>query len=316
MKPLVSCICITQNRRLFLHQAIQYFFRAQHFCQLDCELIILDGSAQLNEEVATDAASEWDDVHYFHLPTTAHTRMGEFHNRACQLSRGEIIMKWDDDDWYAADRIDKQVKNLKDYRSNGMALLFTSQYYGYHLAEKKAFRSRCWNVSLSGTMGGILAFHRTVWEQVPFQDVEQGEDAVFFEDCKKAEITMLDSVDPSLYVYIRHNQNASAHSNNLFEDHTTITVRNLLQEDIDFYDELSEILPLSQRALPTTFGQHGAYSAHGRLRLPYGIPPQNQMRCAICEQGDMIYIPHSIENCPRKGLPQPNVPLGNNPFKR
>ena len=35
--------------------------------------------------------------------------IGAMRNRACELARGEVIIHWDDDDWYAAQRISAQV---------------------------------------------------------------------------------------------------------------------------------------------------------------------------------------------------------------
>lgn len=272
MTPLISCICITQNRRLFLRRAIEYYMSAEKYSGLECELIIVDGSEHFN----IDAPYFCDeDIHYFHLPCEPHTKMGWFHNEAIERTKGEFIIKWDDDDWQSSERILKQLAALRNLQCDARGLAFTSQYFGYSLTERKAFRSRCWDTPKSGTMGGAMAFHRSVWEQVPFQDVDQGEDSVFFDDCVKKGIPLCDMLDSSYYVYIRHNQNASADSNQNYSEVATEEVQILLSHpcyvnsnmtDMDFYNELSEILPLSQRASPKTFGQFNPYVAKSLFR--------------------------------------------------
>jgi hypothetical protein len=252
------------------------------------ELIILDGSEFPNPDFRLanhliDSSDGFHTIQYYHEPSKPHTKTGPLHNRACELAQGDIIIQWDDDDWQAPDRIIRQIYALNGADSFTSALALTSQYYGYHLADKKAFRSRCWGNGL-GSLGSAFAFHRSVWEKVPFRNVDQAEDQGFLEDCIKADIPIYDMKDPSYFIYIRHNQNGSAHSNNNYELEATIASRSILSEDINFYDELSEILPLSQWNHPTTFGQYGIYS---KTRSPlYG----------------------------KVGLPQPNVPLGNQPY--
>jgi len=255
-KPLVSCICITQNRRLFLRKAIEYYMRAEKYSQLECELIIIDGSSEFNNDVA----SIDDDILYIHKPSKPHSLQGSNHNLACGIAKGEIIIKWDDDDWQAQNRIWKQVAELNAMMMPGF--VFTSQYYGYHLVERKAFRSRCWNDKASGSLGGTFAFHKKTWEKVPFRDVDQAEDAGFFEDIQRANITMIDMQDPNFFIYIRHNQNGSPHHNDNYDDVATENVVSLLDynKDTNFYNELSEILPLAQWNHPTTFGQYGLYN--------------------------------------------------------
>jgi len=56
---------------------------------------------------------------------------------------------------------------------------------------------------------------------------------------------MIDSADPSLLVYMRHNVNGSALTNYQFTDDDTTRARALMGADVEYYDELSEILPLT-----------------------------------------------------------------------
>jgi glycosyltransferase involved in cell wall biosynthesis len=257
VKPLVSCICITQNRRLFLRQAVQYFERARSkFLQNCpkgegwCELIVLDGSEASSEKLRINDGNYGDGLflgevaglRYFHEPSPSHTKTGALHNRACELAQGDIILQWDDDDWQSPDRIVRQVATLQSLPTPGFC--FTSQFYWYHLAERRACRARSWDHG--GSAGATFAYHRKTWEACPFRDVDQGEDNFFWQDHETRGTPMIDAKDPTLVVYIRHNRNGSHATSDNFTDEDTVAAQKILAVDLPFYDELSEILPLDQ----------------------------------------------------------------------
>lgn len=265
MKPLVSCICITQNRRLFLRQAIRYFNAAREVVIDDwgrgtfCELVILDGSARSNVDLLdvdlwTDLAAPGNgliEVRYFHEPSPPHAKTGALHNRACELARGDIIVQWDDDDWQAPDRIVQQVRALGGHSDDVLeeypngAFAFTSRFWWYHLGEKKACPARSW-LHGGGSAGATFAYHRKAWEAAPFRDVDQGEDNFFWTDHQARGTPMIDMKDPELVVYIRHNRNGSHAISDGYTPEDTEKARAILGADVSFYDELSEILPLDE----------------------------------------------------------------------
>jgi glycosyltransferase involved in cell wall biosynthesis len=249
MKPAVSCICVTQNRRFFLRRAVEYFWRsAGHFERatgLSAELVIVDGSKDPNPHIGPLLFGKVSDFHYAHEPSTEHARTGYFHNRAVELSQGDVIIQWDDDDWHSPHRIFQQYTTL--LTSHEPAFAFTSKFYLYHLVDKVASLARTWyGGKKCGTVGAMFAYHRATWEKVPFQDVPQGEDNWFWEDCKKAAIPFLDSEDPTFCIYLRHHQNGSPLTHEKPAAQVTAMVRHLFEsaDDLAFYDELTELLPL------------------------------------------------------------------------
>jgi glycosyltransferase involved in cell wall biosynthesis len=271
MTPLVSCICITKNRRLFLRRAVSYFERARseflRGCPKGegwCELIVLDGSESSSERLRINDGSYGDGLfldevaglRYFHEPASS-SQMGADRNRACELARGDIILHWDDDDWQSPDRIEACVRTLREGpqtapygppRENG-ALAFTSQFYAYHLAERRAARWRSWG--RGGSLGATFAYHKKVWEAAPFREnAEEGEDNFFWDDQTARGTAMVDMTDPTLLVYMRHNRNGSAFISEGATNADTEAARAILGADLPFYDELSEILPLDVRCNP------------------------------------------------------------------
>ena len=91
--PLVSCIMPTSGRPDWVAQAIRYFQRQDY---PNLELIIVDASP------GAELAPLPDDPRILRERIRPGTSIGAMRNRACELARGEAIVHWDDDDWYAA----------------------------------------------------------------------------------------------------------------------------------------------------------------------------------------------------------------------
>ena len=101
--PLVSCVMPTANRRAFVPQAIRYFLRQDYAKK---ELLVLDDGS----DPVADLVPNSDVIRYIRLPQRM--SLGAKRNLACAEARGEVIAHWDDDDWYAAFRLQYQVKSL------------------------------------------------------------------------------------------------------------------------------------------------------------------------------------------------------------
>ena len=114
--PLVSCIMPTYNRRLFVPQAIKYFLRQDYPHK---ELIIVDDGADKVE----DLIPAHEQIKYLRLEHRA--SIGAKRNLAVGQSRGEIVVHWDDDDWYAENRISVQVQPLLEERAEVSGLYAT-----------------------------------------------------------------------------------------------------------------------------------------------------------------------------------------------
>jgi glycosyltransferase involved in cell wall biosynthesis len=180
---------------------------------------------------------------YHHAPSPSHSRTGWFHNEAVRLSKGDIIVQWDDDDWHDGLRIFKQWETLLNQHEP--SLTFTSRFFWYHLLEARGCLSRTWHQG-GGSVGAMFAYHRATWELAPFRDVPQGEDNYFWDDHIARKTPLVDSRDPSFCVYVRHNRNGSPLIDSETNKGATSEVRGVLRatDDLDFYDELTELMPL------------------------------------------------------------------------
>ena len=104
-RPFVSVICPTYNRRQFLPNLIHQF-NYQTYPQHYMELIILDDSPTTN----IDIIPKQGNIKYTHLPEKL--ILGKKRNLINSLATGDIIVCFDDDDYYSPERVSHAVIKL------------------------------------------------------------------------------------------------------------------------------------------------------------------------------------------------------------
>jgi len=108
-RPFVSVIVPTWNRRKFLPNVINQFFY-QTYPQEYMEMIIVDDSTESNLDIITKASN----IKYHHL--SEKLILSEKRNYLNKLATGDIIVCFDDDDYYSPDRVTSAVKKLMSSR--------------------------------------------------------------------------------------------------------------------------------------------------------------------------------------------------------
>lgn len=166
--PLVSCIMPTANREKFVPFAIKYFLGQTY---TNSELIIVDDG--LNSIQYLIPKNER--IVYIRLAQSGLV-IGTKRNYACEKAKGEIIVHWDDDDWYAPNWIELQVHTLLTTGADlcGLSNLFfykpmTNQTWKYVYPDNE----RPW------VGGATMAYKKALWKIKPFIDVQVGEDNQF-----------------------------------------------------------------------------------------------------------------------------------------
>ena len=166
---LVSCIMPTSSaRQQFIPLAIRYFLRQDY---PHTELIILDDGPKPQDGLIPVLPQ----LSYIHIPQQF-SSVGAKRNYACSLAKGTIILHWDDDDWYAADWISRQVQALEtaDAGIVGLSSLhFLNPVSGQSWKYIYNYNNKPW------VAGATMAYLKTVWEQHGFPDMQVGEDNEF-----------------------------------------------------------------------------------------------------------------------------------------
>jgi glycosyltransferase involved in cell wall biosynthesis len=198
--PLVSCIMPTYNRRRFVSQAIQYFGRQDYPHR---ELIVVDDGP----DAVGDLMPNVSNIRYIRLPQKR--SIGAKRNLACEAARGEIIICWDDDDWYAPNRIAYQVSALLGGKADATGLdrgLLISLPGRQFWTSSAQLHSRMF---AQGIVGGTLAFWKCLWNQrVRFPDASLAEDAVFLQALVRRGARIARLENAGTFIYVRHDQNS------------------------------------------------------------------------------------------------------------
>jgi hypothetical protein len=108
-KPFVSCICPSYNRRKFLPYLI-YIFNLQDYPKECRELIILDDSPESNEDIIKEHDKD-NNIRYYHYKNKL--PIGKKRNIINQITHGEYIVCFDDDDYYYPERISHALERME-----------------------------------------------------------------------------------------------------------------------------------------------------------------------------------------------------------
>jgi glycosyltransferase involved in cell wall biosynthesis len=193
LSSLVSCITPTFNRREFWPRCIECFQRQDY---PDLEWVIVDdGTDPIKDLLPSDPR-----IRYHHeLPKRNH---GEKMNRCCELAKGEFVIVFDDDDWYAPDRITRQVAPFAD---PNVLVTGTSRLYYYLHGTKQAYRYHNWT---QVPWLAAFALRKSVWENRKFDPLRCGADTSMIKSIPPNQRGDLN--DLSLLVASLHPNNASA----------------------------------------------------------------------------------------------------------
>jgi glycosyltransferase involved in cell wall biosynthesis len=172
----------------------------------DLELVIVDNNA-----APVDYTGWKVEPDFVKIIRTTRKPVGHLRNEGIRAASGEVICIWDEDDWYAPNRVAEQVSRL---------CLTGKQVTGWHSvlywdeATGGTFKYECVPSDVGRyAIGMSHCFRRAWWEKHPY--VEQGvEDKIFSDEALRH--WELDSVDAGqLYVGRVHGANAVRKNNYL-----------------------------------------------------------------------------------------------------
>jgi glycosyltransferase involved in cell wall biosynthesis len=136
MRPFVSVLTPTYNRRLFFPSAIACF-KQQDYPMNRIEWLILDnGTDQIDDLLKASGLTN-----YRHISITDRkVKIGEMRNILNREAKGEICVCMDDDDYYPPDRIRNSVKVLMANKSKNIQVVGCSEVLLYYTDRNEIWR--------------------------------------------------------------------------------------------------------------------------------------------------------------------------------
>jgi glycosyltransferase involved in cell wall biosynthesis len=192
--PLVTCVMPTRGRHPWVAQAVRYFERQSYDAR---ELVVVDDGVEPVRDLLPDDSR----VRYVRLERPA--VLGHKRNVGCALAEGTLIAHWDDDDWYARDRLRYQVAELE---RSGAGLCGASGLLFHELGSDRAWRFQ-FPSARRRLIGTTLLYRRDVWARRPFEPLAAGEDARFVRRAACPEVLAL--TEDRFCVGIIHGGNTS-----------------------------------------------------------------------------------------------------------
>jgi glycosyltransferase involved in cell wall biosynthesis len=198
---MVSCIMPTKNRSKFVPLAIDYFKKQDY---PNKELIIIDdGNAPIKHLIPDDPQ-----IRYFYLEQKEKS-VGSKRNFGCEQAKGELIIHWDDDDWYAPDWISFQVNSI---RKSGADIAGLNQVQYWSPLVRTCWVTKNYDSKHPWLSGQSLIYKKAYWAAHPFSDEPIGSDDQFI-SANGAKLFAHDYYQGLLAII--HGQNITQH---FFED--------------------------------------------------------------------------------------------------
>ena len=199
-QPPVSCLMPTYNRRPFAARAIDAFL-AQDYPER--ELVILDDG----EDPIADLVPADEPVRYHRLRERA--TIGRKRQLLCDLADGDVLMQWDDDDWYSSSRLRREVAPLAagvaDISGILHGFMLDTGSMRFWRGELPLHEGRLHAVIVAGT----LAFTRAAWQRAGgYPDRSIGEEVALLEAVLRDHGRVASIVNDGIYICVRHGANS------------------------------------------------------------------------------------------------------------
>jgi len=235
-KPFVSVITPTYNRRRFLKTAIDVM--AQQEYPMDrMEWIILDDGTDKVEDLflPEKLPKKFPKVRYEFSPEKL--LIGQKRNRLNDMATGDIIVAWDDDDYYSPDRISHVVQKFQ--ANPRIELAGSSKIYMYYYDIKTIYEVGPYapNHATNGTMAWRKSYsNRSRYDET----VTHAEEKSFLQDYRNPMI-QLDPLKVMLVMSHRDNtfDKIKLRDNNSLFKKTSLKLKNFIKDNKlrEFYAE-------------------------------------------------------------------------------
>lgn len=155
MTTFVSCICATYNRRRFLPYML-HIYKSQTYPPNKRELVIFDDSPTSNQDIIDEfkRKNPKENINY-HYQSEKLT-LGKKRNELNKMAKGDIIINFDDDDYYPPDKVKFTVTKMNQQKVD---VAGSSEIYLYFTQTKQMMISGPF--SNCHSTNGTIAFRKT-----------------------------------------------------------------------------------------------------------------------------------------------------------
>jgi glycosyltransferase involved in cell wall biosynthesis len=259
--PLVSCLMPTGGREAFARQAVRYFLRQTW---PNKELVIVDDPG------GGLAGRIPDDERILYFQTPRKLTVGAKLNLAVEASRGSLVARWDDDDWYAPRRLEIQARAFLQEEADICAPL-PGVLFDVAAGRFWTCTPALWEKIFAHgvVLGAAMMYHRRLWENgLHHPDMAFPEDLLFLRSVLARGGRLLKIPNDGIFVCVRHPGNtwrfACGQEGGPQVWQTAPVPEFLPAEDLEFYCHL-----MARPGRPAGSSPHTA-----PLPLDRGIVPQ------------------------------------------
>lgn len=193
-RPRVSCLMVTGGRSRLCRRSVGCFLRQTYSNR---ELVVIDDGDEDLSGVLADVPAA--DLVYVKLPRTPENVLGKLRNLSMQCARGEYLAQWDDDDWYHAERIERQVGVMQD-GYDACTLSATLM----HLNTREFTDHPYVGILRDGVPGSIM---HTAAQNYRYPEVRRAEDSAYLRMWRRSRCTVLPQTDAHLFIRCFHGKN-------------------------------------------------------------------------------------------------------------
>lgn len=189
--PTISCVCLTRRRTAFLRRSVLYFLNQTFH---DAELVIVYGIDDI-ESSRFLATLNNPRIRAVAAPHDQGLSLGDLRNWGIQAARGEFVAIWDDDDYHAPNRLDRQFSKIVE---TGKDSCFLLRWTVYDSLENRSYITHPRNCE------GTMVCRKSVIPIYP--SVNKAEDTALML-MLEARDSIISLDEPALYVYVAHANN-------------------------------------------------------------------------------------------------------------
>lgn len=224
--PLISCLCVTWKKPKMLRRAIDCFLK-QTYPNRQLVLIYEDfdlPTADLINGLTPDCR-----IKPVKISSNPKKTLGELRNISIESADGEYVCQWDDDDWFAPERLTEQMRCICN---TGRAASILTHWLIFDATTGKSYVSnaRLWEGSILSRKDVLSAYPRE----------SKGEDTVVIDQLYQSAQLALISDMPELYIYTFHGGNTwgTSHFDEIFNASCELSPEygQQIREILEIYD--------------------------------------------------------------------------------